>query len=115
MLAQIEQRLPLYEQHRVQRETRQRALGGGRNFGLSLTIHVALVLSYLRLHVPQTVVAVLYGCKQWDVSRELRRLLPLVEQVLPCPEVWQSVTNEEGVPAELCLELEQSSRGARID
>jgi sulfur transfer protein SufE len=32
MLAQIEQRLPLYEQHRLQRETRQRALGGGAQF-----------------------------------------------------------------------------------
>jgi hypothetical protein len=41
MLGQIEQRLPLYEQCRLQRETRQRALGGGRNFGLSLPMRVA--------------------------------------------------------------------------
>jgi hypothetical protein len=38
-----------------------------------------------------TVVAALYGCAQWDVSRELRRLLPLIQQVLSCPTVWQRV------------------------
>ncbi len=64
-------------------------------------IRVALVLTYLRLHVPQatdimcrdahTAVAALYGCAQWDVSRELRRLLPLIQQVVPCPTVWQRV------------------------
>jgi hypothetical protein len=67
MLRQIEQRLPLYGQHRLQRETPQRALGGGRNFGLSLTIRVALVLSYLRLHVPQAVMAVLYVCPPYSL------------------------------------------------
>ena len=55
------------------------------------------VLTYLRLHVPQTVVALFFGMKQCDVSRDLRRLLSLIQMVLPCPEVWKVI--EEGQTA----------------
>lgn len=77
-----------YERERHERAGRTRAVGGGRQYEHSLVIRVALVLTYLRLHVPQAVVALLYGCQQSDVSRELRRTLPLISRVLPVPEVW---------------------------
>lgn len=64
-----------------------------RNLGL--VIRIALVLTYLRLHIPQQAVACMYkDATQSDVSREMRRLLSLMKQVLPCPEVWEMV--EEG-------------------
>ena len=44
-----------------------------------------MVLTYLRLHILQEVVAKLFGANQGDVSRELRRLLPLLKDVLPVP------------------------------
>jgi hypothetical protein len=91
MIEHIEMRLPDYERQRLAREDRQRGAGAGRDFDQSWVIRVALVLTYLRLHVPQATVAALYGCAQWDVSRELRRLLPLIQQVVPCPTVWQRV------------------------
>ena len=85
---------PAYEQQRLERADRKRQVGGGRKFDLPFAIRIGLVLTYLRLHIPQEVVAKLYGATQSDVSRELRRLLPLLKQVLPVPEVWQLVEEE---------------------
>lgn len=61
----------------------------GRPCDLPLAIRVAIVLTYLRLHIPQATVAALFGATQSDVSRDLRRLLPLIQLVLPCPQVWE--------------------------
>jgi hypothetical protein len=112
LVADMEAKLPAYELKRLDREDRQRAVGGGRTFDLPLVIRIALVLTYLRLHIPQQAVACMYkNATQADVSRELRRLLPLMKQVLPCPKVWEMV--EEGAElneAEL-LELEQLADG----
>lgn len=85
-----------YEQRRFDRPDRQRATGGGRDFDQPLVLRVAQVLTYARLHAPQQVPAALFGGTQVDVSRDLRRLLPLMEAVLPCPEVWEMI--EEGQP-----------------
>jgi hypothetical protein len=86
-----------YERERHKRTARKRAVGGGRRNDHSLVVRVALVLTYLRLHVPQTVVALLYDCTQSDVSRELRRTLPLISRVLPVPEIWQLSQDEPAV------------------
>jgi hypothetical protein len=64
MIEHIEMRLPDYERQRLAREDRQRGAGAGRDFDQSWVIRVALVLTYLRLHVPQATVAALYGCAQ---------------------------------------------------
>jgi len=94
-----------YEQHRHQRPDRKRGVGGGRKCDLALVIRVALVLTYLRLHVIQALVAKLFGATQSDVSRDLRRLLPLLKQVLPCPEVWELVEAEQELTEEDLLKL----------
>lgn len=95
LVQDMEAAYPDYEQQRLEREDRKRQGGGGRKFDLALVIRLALVLTYLRLHLPQAVVAKLFGASQADVSRELRRLLPLLKQVLPVPEVWQLVEAED--------------------
>jgi hypothetical protein len=51
----------------------------------------------------------LFGGTQPDVSRDLRRLLPLIEAILPCPELW-TVVKEDPAQTETAvqvLELEQ--------
>jgi hypothetical protein len=94
-----------YERERHRRAERKRAEGGGRAYEHGLVVRVALVLTYLRLHVPQAVVALLYGCNQSDVSRELRRTLPLISRVLPVPALWQlSQTSDEDGLEELALD-----------
>jgi hypothetical protein len=84
----VEAQLPAYEHERRERPDRQRAVGGGRPFDQPVVLRVAQVLTYLRLHLLQQGVALLYGGTQPDVSRDLRRLLPLIERLLPCPAVW---------------------------
>lgn len=107
LLEQITAHLPAYEAQRLERANRQRALGGGRDFDQPLGIRVALVLTYLRLHIPQEAVAQLYGATQAEVSRELRRLLPVIQAALPCPAVWQQLAEGADLSPEQCLELEQ--------
>src|SRR2546430_5649001 len=79
LIEKIAEQLPAYEEQRLGRAHRQRMLGGGRDFDQPLVIRVALVLTYLHLHIPQEAVAGLYGATQADVSRELRRLLPVIQ------------------------------------
>jgi hypothetical protein len=101
-----------YTHRRRQRASRHRAVGGGRSFDLSLCIRSALVLTYLRLHIPQATVAALFvGATQSDLSRDLRRLLPLIQQHLPCPLVWEEVGAEQAVPETTLLTLADLADG----
>jgi hypothetical protein len=93
MMRAMDGQVTVYEQERHQRGERKRAEGGGRHYEHSLVVRVALVLTYVRLHVPQAVVGLLYGCSQSDVSRELRRILPLISRVMPVPALWQLSQN----------------------
>src|SRR5437870_11770726 len=116
LIEQIEEQLPAYEERRLGRAHRQRMIGGVRDYDQPLVIRVALVLTYLRLHIPQEAVAQLYGATQSDVSRELRRLLPVLQAALPCPAVWQQLAEGADLSPEQCLELEQlMDRRALID
>ncbi len=107
LIEKIKEHLPTYEARRLERANRQRALGGGRDFDQPLVIRVALVLTYLRLHIPQEAVAKLYGATQADVSRELRRLLPVIQAALPCPAVWQQLAAGADLSPAQGLKLEQ--------
>jgi hypothetical protein len=112
LVTDMVKKLPAYELKRLDREERQRAVGGGGEFDLSLVIRVALVLTYLRLHIPQQAVACMYkDATQSDVSRELRRLLPLLKEVLPCPEVWEMVAAGEELTEAEVLALAQLADG----
>ena len=110
LISNLEAKMPEYERRRHERPDRQRAVGAGRSHAHSLVIRTALVLTYLRLHIPQETVALLYGATQPDVSRELRRLLPLMVLVLPAPEVWSIIEEAEvGI-----LELVQLADGRAL-
>ena len=96
---------------RPQRSDRVRAVGGGRTYTHSLALRTALVLTYLRLHIPQASVAALFGADQSDVSRELRRLLPVIQLYLPCPLVWEVLADDQQLPAASCLSLDDLAEG----
>lgn len=87
LVATLAEQWAAYER-RQERPGRQRAVGGGRRCERALALRVALVLTYLRLHVPQAVVGWLFGTSQAEVSRALRALLPALRGCLPCPAVW---------------------------
>jgi hypothetical protein len=86
-------------------------VSAGRPCDLPLAIRVAIVLTYLRLHIPQATVAALFGATQSDVSRDLRRLLPLIQPVLPCPQVWEVQEASAPVTEHEHLALEQLADG----
>lgn len=111
LIQQMTERFAAYLLDQRARPDRQRAVGAGRTYDLPLTIRTALVLSYLRLHIPQATVAALFGATQADVSRELRRLLPLIQQCVPCPVVWEVVDEPQAVPSEPALVLEHLADG----
>ncbi len=111
LVQQMTARLPSHLQHQRHRPDRQRAVGAGRSYDLSLAVRTALVLTYLRLHIPQATVAALFGATQTDVSRELRRLLPLMHQCLPCPVVWHVVAEHQTVPTDTYLALDHLADG----
>ena len=114
--AQGQEKLPAAEQERLPRAVRQRARGGGREFAQPLVLRVALVLTYLRLHLPQEAVAPLSGATPAEVSRELCRLLPVIPAALPWPAVWEPLAAGADLRAAQGLEVEQvSDRRARID
>jgi hypothetical protein len=104
LIEKITEHLPAYETQRVERADRQRRVGGGRDFAPPLVIRGALVLTYLRLHIPQEAGAQLYGATQAEVSRELRRLLPVIQHALPCPAVWERVAEGADLSPEQGLE-----------
>lgn len=114
LMQNVEAHLPEYERQRHVRPDRQRAVGGGRAFDQPVVIRVAQVLTYLRLHIPQETVAVLFGATQTDVSRDLRRLLPLIVQWVPAPEVWKGVEEEAVLSPADVLELTQLADGRAL-
>jgi len=112
LVQQMHEQFPSYTRQRRQRADRRRAIGGGRHHDLSLALRTAVVLTYLRLHIPQLTVAALFvGATQSDLSRDLRRLLPLIEQLLPCPVVWEEVSAEHAIPVTTQLTLEELADG----
>jgi len=104
LFAQIENDFGNYQYERLQRPDRKRAVGAGNTFRHPLLLRVLAVLSYLRLHLTQELVAAWFGMAQYDISRDLRRLLPLIERHLPVPVVLQPVSAESG-PVEPAAEL----------
>ena len=112
LIEQMTEQFAAYTHQRHQRAERRRAVGGGRAHDLSLTLRTALVLTYLRLHIPQATVAALFvGATQSDVSRDLRNLLPLIQYCLPCPIVWEEVPADQIVPATTQLSLADLTDG----
>ena len=107
LVKKIGAELPEYKRQRHERPDRQRAVGGGRDFDQPVVIRVVQVLTYSRLHIPQEMVALLFGGTQTDVSRDLRRLLPLICRLLPAPEVWTAVEEGETLTQAEVLELVQ--------
>jgi hypothetical protein len=114
MLEQTETRFLEYEVEQHRRDDRRRAPGAGRKFDQSLSKRAVAVLAYLRLHVPQVVIALMFGLTQCDISRDPRRLLPLIRAVLPCPEVWDVVEEDQALKDPVPLSSEQLTDGRAL-
>ena len=114
LIKKMEQQQPEYERQRRERAERKRAIGGGRHYDQTLIIRAVSVLTYLRLHISQEAVALMFGVTQPDISRDIRRLLPLLKQALPSPEVWKEIEDGKQLTESDVLQLEQLSDGTVI-
>ncbi len=114
MMKELEERFPEYEQHRHENDKRERAYGGGPKYKLSLVMRVVMLLTYLRWYNTQKQIAMLFGGTQSMLSRDLKRLLPLLKEVLPVPEVWEVVESEEKPELSEEDKLELMEIGAKV-
>ncbi len=68
------------EAARLTRPDRQRAMGGGHPFELSLRDHLLLTVVWLRVYPTHEVLGYLFGVSDSTVSRLIGRVLPILEQ-----------------------------------
>ena len=104
----METELYEYELNRHNQDNRKRTTGAGRKFEQSLAQRTVGVLAYLRLNTSQTVIATMFGLQQYEISRDLRRLLPLIRDVLPRPEIWE--VNDDDFAAMLSVRVLKVSK-----
>jgi hypothetical protein len=79
----VEEVLPVYleaEAQRLNQRQRQRAIGAGHPFELSVPDHLLLTVIWLRLYPIHEVLAYLFGISDSTVSRLIERVLPILEQ-----------------------------------
>jgi len=74
-----------YEEKRLSRADRKRRVGAGHPFKLPLTDRLLMLLMYYRLYVSSNLLAYLFDLSQTSVLKSIRKLEPLVSEVLPLP------------------------------
>jgi hypothetical protein len=84
--SKIKERYAAFEQKRLFRADRKRAVGAGHPFKLPLTDRLLMLMVYYHLYVSSTLAAYLFDLSQSNVLKNIRKLEPLVSQVLPLPK-----------------------------
>jgi len=83
LTSKIKEKYDSFEQKRLARENRKRAVGAGHPFKLSLTDRLLMLLLYYHLYPSSTLLAYLVDLSQTNVLKDIRKLEPLVSEVLP--------------------------------
>ena len=82
----IKERYGDFEQKRLSRGDRKRAVGAGHPFKLPLASRLLMLLMYYRLYVSSNLLSYLFDLSQTSVLKDIRKLEPLVSEVLPLPK-----------------------------
>jgi Helix-turn-helix of DDE superfamily endonuclease len=82
----ISQKHHVYEQKRLARENRKRVIGAGRSFNPSLTDRLLMLLIYYHMYTSSALLGYLFCVSQTSVLKNIRKLEPLVSEVLPLPK-----------------------------
>lgn len=82
----ITTRYPAFEEKRLQRKERKRAVGAGHPFVLSLTDRLLMLLIYYHMYPSSPLLGYLFGLSQTSVLKSIKKLEPLVSEVLPLPK-----------------------------
>lgn len=75
-----------YEQKRLARTDRKRAIGAGHPFNQSLTDRLLMLLLYYHMYTSSTLLGYLFCVSQTSVLKNIRKIEPLVSEVLPLPK-----------------------------
>jgi len=102
--AQLEQQYPQYEQKRLTRKKRKRAIGAGRPYKLQLKERMVMLLMYYRLYITYGLLEYLFDLDQSNVYRDIALLEPVLKTCIPIPEKMTKRTRRIGTIEEL-LEL----------
>lgn len=101
LYAEIESKYSEYENKRLGREERKRAIGAGRKFKLDLIDRLLMLLVYYRLYVTFCLTGFLFDLDQSNVHRDIKYLEPLVKACIPLPEKLYKKTKRIGKIDEL--------------
>jgi hypothetical protein len=82
----IKEKYDAYEQKRLFRVNRKRAVSAGHPFNRSLTDRLLMLLLYYHMYTSSTLLGYLFGVSQTSVLKTIRKLEPLVSEVLPLPK-----------------------------
>jgi hypothetical protein len=85
MFAIMENTHEMFEQKRLGRRKRQRAIGAGRDFKHDLATRVVMCLIHLRLNLTVAVLSYLFDLDQANISRNLVQMRSFLKRRLPEP------------------------------
>ena len=74
----IKEKYTSYEQKRLQRDNRKRAIGAGHPYNLSLTDRLLILLIYYHMYTSSTLLGYLFCVSQTSVLKNIRKIEPLV-------------------------------------
>src|SRR5450759_4190725 len=86
---QIKEKYDAYEKKRLTRKGRKRAVGAGHPFKLSLTDRLLMLLLYYHMYPSSTLLGYLFDLSQTSVLKAIRKLEPIVSEILPLPKKQQ--------------------------
>jgi len=82
----IKEKYYAYEEKRLARVDRKRAVGAGHPYKLSLTDRLLMLLVYYHMYPSSTLLGYLFNLSQTSVLKAIRKLEPMVSEILPLPK-----------------------------
>jgi len=98
---EMESRYYDYEKKRLERKERERDVGAGRPFKLSLEDRLLMLLVYYRLYVSSTLTGFLFDLDHSNVLRDIRYIEPLVKECIPIPKKVYERSKRATTPEEV--------------
>jgi len=81
----LKKQYPITEKARLSKRKRQRQIGAGHPFDLSIEDKLVMLLVYYRLYITYELAGYLFDLDQSNVNRNIRYLEPAVKQSIPIP------------------------------
>ena len=94
LYADVETKYDEAETARLSKRARERDIGAGRKFALSLQNRLLMLLFYYRTYTTQIVCGMVFNVGQATVSRDISYLEPVVRMCIPIPEKMHAAASK---------------------